>query len=72
MKQKNIYKTWYRFVASAILTLLLMTTFAYVWYTQFNILLIKEFLLKGNYFVIAVYGVIAAYFIGFLISQKIP
>ena len=71
MKHQNIYKSWYRFVASTLLTLLLMATFAYVWYTQFNILLIKEFLLKGNYFVIAVYGVIAAYFIGFFGGYKI-
>lgn len=71
MGTRSLNKSWYRFVSSAFLTLLMMACFAYVWYTEFNVMLDKEFLLKGNYLVIAVYGVITAYFINFFGGFKI-
>lgn len=67
----NNIKSWYRFVASLFITGLSMLCFAYVWYTRFNVMLDKVFLLKGNYFVIAVYGLIAAYFMSFFGGFKI-
>ncbi len=67
----NNIKSWYRFVASLFITGLTMLCFAYVWYTRFNVMLDKVFLLKGNYFVIAVYGLIAAYFMSFFGGFKI-
>ena len=70
MANNNI-KSWYRFVASLFITGLMMLCFAYVWYTRFNVMLDKVFLLKGNYFVIAVYGLIAAYFMSFFGGFKI-
>ena len=71
MGKRSLNKSWYRFLSSALLTLLMMTCFAYVWYTEFNVMLDKEFLLKGNYLVIGVYGIITAYFISFFGGFKI-
>ena len=71
MKQQNLYKSWYRFISSAIITILMMASFAYLWYTKFNVMLDKVFLLKGNYFVIAVYGLIGVYFMSFFGGFKI-
>ena len=70
MENKNI-KSWYRFIASLCLVGLITLCFAYVWYTRFNVMLDKVFLLKGNYFVIGVYGLIAVYFMGFFGGFKI-
>ena len=70
MENKNI-KSWYRFIASLFLVGLITLCFAYVWYTRFNVMLDKVFLLKGNYFVIGVYGLIAVYFMGFFGGFKI-
>ncbi|MBQ7712122.1 MAG: exopolysaccharide biosynthesis polyprenyl glycosylphosphotransferase [Bacteroidales bacterium] len=71
MGRRSLNKSWYRFLSSTFLTFLMMGCFAYVWYTEFNNMLDKEFLLKGNYLVIAVYGIITTYFISFFGGFKI-
>lgn len=71
MGKRNLYKSWYRFLSSAFLVGLMMAVFAYVWYSEFNKMLDKGFLLKGNYLAIGIYGIITAYFISFFGGFKI-
>ena len=64
-------KIWYRSFYNILVTLVMIAVFSYFWYTELNVLLEKEFLMKGNYLTIMVYGVIVMLFIGLFGGYKI-
>lgn len=65
------YKNWYRFVANAVMILLALLCYVFVWFKYLNIMLDKSYLMKGNFLVIGVYGILIAYFISFFGGFKI-
>jgi len=71
MKHANIYKSWYRFLTSAVILLTVLTCFVYVWFNYINVMLDKVYIMKGNFLVIGVYGLTAIYFINFFGGFKV-
>lgn len=71
MKHVRLYKNWYRFFANSILILMALLCFIYVWFNYLNVLLDKSYLMKGNFLVIGIYGIIITYFISFFGGFKI-
>ena len=71
MKHMQTYKNWYRFVANAVMILLALLCYVFVWFKYLNIMLDKSYLMKGNFLVIGVYGILIAYFISFFGGFKI-
>ena len=48
----NTSKIWYRSFYNILVTLVMVAIFSYFWYKELNVLLEKEFLMKGNYLTI--------------------
>ena len=67
----NTSKIWYRSFYNILVTLVMVAIFSYFWYKELNVLLEKEFLMKGNYLTIIVYAVIVMLFIGIFGGYKI-
>ena len=71
MKHIQLYKNWYRFLANSILVMAALLCFIFVWFKYLNVMLDKTYIMKGNFLVIGVYGIIIAYFISFFGGFKI-
>lgn len=71
MKHTKMYKNLYRFLANALLILMALLCFTYLWFNYLNVMLDKIYIMKGNFLVIGVYGILITYFIGFFGGFKI-
>ena len=71
MRHMKTYKNWYRFIANAILILVALLCYIYVWFNYVNVMLDKTYIMKGNFLVIGVYALIITYFISFFGGFKI-
>lgn len=67
----NTSKIWYRSFYNIMITLAVVAIFGFFWYKNLNVLLEKEFLMKGNYLTILVYCVIVMLFVGLFGGYKI-
>lgn len=71
MENIKIYKNWYRFLANSILIMLALMCFIFVWFRYLNVMLDKNYIMKGNFLVLGVYAIIISYFISFFGGFKI-
>ena len=67
----NTSKIWYRSFYNILVTLIVVAVFSWFWYKELNVLLEKEFLMKGNYLTIMVYWVVVMFFVGIFGGYKI-
>ncbi|MFR3482204.1 MAG: sugar transferase, partial [Clostridia bacterium] len=62
MKNYEQFKRLIMFVIGIVIISLLVLTFAFVWYTQYNDSIIMPFVNRGNWLVIAIYLVLLVLF----------
>ncbi|MGN0033203.1 MAG: exopolysaccharide biosynthesis polyprenyl glycosylphosphotransferase [Candidatus Limimorpha sp.] len=67
----NTYKPLYRVLSSLLLVAIFVALFAFIWYNKLNVMLDKNFLLKGNYVIITVYAIIVMFSISMFGGFKI-
>lgn len=65
------HKNWYRFLANTIIISMALLCFIFVWFKYLNVMLDKNYIMKGNFLVIGVYAIIITYFISFFGGFKI-